>query len=35
MAMENAVMVRNAKKGYGAGVTILNGLNINVPRGCM
>lgn len=35
MAMENAVMVRNAKKGYGGGVTILNGLNINVPRGCI
>ncbi|KAF3423828.1 hypothetical protein E2986_00857 [Frieseomelitta varia] len=35
MAMENAVMVRNAKKGYGAAVTILNGLNVNVPRGCI
>ncbi|KAK9308730.1 hypothetical protein QLX08_001347 [Tetragonisca angustula] len=35
MTMQNAVMVRNAKKGYGAGVTILNDLNVNVPRGCI
>ncbi|XP_003401418.2 ABC transporter G family member 20 isoform X1 [Bombus terrestris] len=35
MALQNAVIVRNAKKTYGDQVYILNGVNVTVPKGCI
>ncbi|XP_033343782.1 ABC transporter G family member 20-like isoform X1 [Bombus vosnesenskii] len=35
MAGQNAVIVKNAKKTYGGGVYILNGVNLTVPKGCI
>lgn len=35
MVTEHAIIVRNAKKQYGSGMPVLNGLNLNVPKGTM
>ncbi|KAK2575824.1 hypothetical protein KPH14_007202 [Odynerus spinipes] len=35
MYREEAVVVRNARKSYGNGVPILDGLNLTVPKGCI
>lgn len=35
MVMQHAIVVRNAKKRYGTGNQILNGLDLTVPKGCI
>ncbi|CAK9795740.1 ABC transporter G family member 23 [Anthophora plagiata] len=35
MVMQQAIVVRNARKRYGKGAPILNGLSLNVPKGCI
>ncbi|CAK9808490.1 ABC transporter G family member 20 [Anthophora quadrimaculata] len=35
MVIQQAIIVRNARKQYAKGVPILNGLSLNVPKGCI
>ncbi|XP_015434840.1 PREDICTED: ABC transporter G family member 23-like [Dufourea novaeangliae] len=35
MVVEQAIIVRDAKKRYGSGTPVLNGFNLNVPKGCI